>query len=220
MPVIRAPKRQNPGPMEMAPPAKRQGLPIKQYEVTKPQLYKGIKVLPSDTPCVRVTRNNFNFNYERTEMTDEEIIERHAPFFGGYSDEEFTKKIRSALKMKQQMDMEEKAREAAEERQRIMEKIAEYEKKRKELLMSMALSDEEECSEDEESEGEESNSDTDENEDSDTETESETEPEANFEFEFLEPEEQDKSDLEISEESVFFDGCLEVVCEEEVTTSD
>ncbi|CAL2041453.1 unnamed protein product [Caenorhabditis brenneri] len=228
-----SPKRQNTGQSEYAPPAKRQGQPIRQYEMTKPQLYKGIKVLPSDTPCAQVPKNNFNCNWERAEMTDEAIIEvltaqealgsrdleaPYAPFFGGYSNEEFTKELRLALKMKQQLDMEKAARKAAEERQRIVEAIAEYEEKRKELLMSMALSDEEEYSEEEESEGEESNSDTDENEDSDTETESEAEPEAIFEFEFLEPEEQDKSDLEISEESVFFDGCLEVACEEEVTT--
>ncbi|EGT31725.1 hypothetical protein CAEBREN_00855 [Caenorhabditis brenneri] len=231
-----SPKRQNTGQSEYAPPAKRQGQPIRQYEVTKPQLYKGIKVLPSDTPCAQVPKNNFNCNWERTEMTDEKIIEvltaeetldpktletPYAPFFGGYSDEEFTKELRSALKMKQQIDMEEKAGEAAEERQRIMEAIAEYEEKRKELLISMALSDEEEYSEDEESEGEESNSDTDEDEDhSDSETGSEAESEAEFEFETLEPEEQEETVLETCEETVVFDGFFEVVCEEEVTTGD
>ncbi|CAL2041463.1 unnamed protein product [Caenorhabditis brenneri] len=235
MPLIRPPKRQNSGPSELAPPTKRQGLPIRQYEVTKPQLYEGIKVLPSDTPFVRVPRNNFNVNYERTEMTDEEIIEAltaqdtmdpkaleapYALFFGGYSDEEFTKELRSALKVKQQLDMEEKFREGAEEKQWMAEAIAEYEEKRKELLMSMALSEEEEISEDEE---EESNSDTEdeaEDQDSDSETESEAEPEANFEFEFLEPEEQDEFELKVCEDTVVFDGCFEVVCEEEVTTSE
>ncbi|EGT33952.1 hypothetical protein CAEBREN_22440 [Caenorhabditis brenneri] len=237
MPCIRGPKRQNPGPMELAPPAKRQGLPIRKYEMSKPQIYKGIRVLPSDTPCIRVPRNDFKVNYERTEMTDKEIIETltsqdttdskaleapYASFFGDYSDEEFTKGLREALKVKKQMDMEEQAREEAEQRQRVLEAIAEYEEKRKELLMSMALSDEEE---DEESENqEEVNSDTDKAEDQESESEysdseTESEAESEFKFETLEAEEQDENNAEICEETVVFDGCFEVVCEEEVITS-